>query len=137
MTSHWAMRFYERHHGYQPGAEGPDTYDCWGLVRAVEREHYGRELPVVPVEVYEGGRGTHAVIRGILESHGWHCAAAPRDGDGVVMRRPTGDLHVGVWLEIDGGRVLHCIEGAGVVVSTPLQLYAASFGALEYYTPSA
>lgn len=129
MSEHWAAQYYRRHHPYVEGGEGPDGYNCWGLVRHIQRAHYGRELPAVAHDI----EVPRALVREVL--CGWRRAERPSDGDGVIMRRPTEDLHVGVWLDLDGGRVIHCIEGAGVVLSTLLHLYLAGFGRIEYYTP--
>ncbi len=54
----------------------------------------------------------------------WQPVAAYRDGDGVMMRTARYPIHVGVWLEADGGRVLHCAAGSGVVCQSRRDLAA-------------
>lgn len=70
---------------------------------------------------------------------------------GYGLKGPAGDLrksvadrmslaaharhpsHVGVWVDVDGGGVLHCINGAGVVFQPIKALKAGGWGHLEFY----
>jgi hypothetical protein len=45
----------------------------------------------------------------------WQRVSAPKHGDAVLMRQSRYPVHVGVWLDIDGGGVLHCTQSVGVV----------------------
>lgn len=38
---------------WQSGGNGPESYDCWGLVRAVYRDIAGIELPLVDVDAHD------------------------------------------------------------------------------------
>ena len=53
----------------------------------------------------------------------------PQHGDIVVIRRP---YHVGVWLDIDGGGVLHAIHGACVIWTPDASWRTSGFGRREY-----
>ncbi|MDF4024139.1 NlpC/P60 family protein [Luteibacter sp. PPL201] len=99
---------------YLAGAGGPEAYDCRGLVRAVLRDHFGRNVPVLPV-----GGDLSALWAASVASGEWETVNAPCPGDAVVMRGGD-DPHVGVYLEPGRPGILHAFEGAGQVVWTPM-----------------
>ena len=99
------------------GARGPDAYDCWGLFLAVQRQHFGRELPEIPVDALD----LRAVLDAFTahpERQRWQPVSAAEEGDAVLMRQARDPVHIGVWLDIDGGGVLHAVRHAGVVFQT-------------------
>lgn len=102
---------------YEAGADGPESYDCEGLVRVVWREVFGRVLP---------GRSDVALVR-----RAWRVLEQPVDGAVVMMRLE--EQHVGVWLA-EGG-VLHALERVGVVFDNPTSLRVRGFGDPRYYVP--
>lgn len=79
---------------YQPGAEGPTSFDCFGLTRYVQRLFFGRELP----------------LDRAADRARWARVDMPLDGD-IVLMGSSGDQHIGTFLE--GGVVLHAVEPAG------------------------
>lgn len=99
------------------GGRGPHEFDCWGLFLHVQRTCFGRELPEIPVDA----TNLRAVLKGFQshpERERWTPVAHSHDrvdGDAVLMRQSRYPVHVGVWLGADGGGVLHCMQGAGVV----------------------
>ena len=99
------------------GARGPAAYDCWGLFLAVQRDHFGRELPEIPVDALD----LRAVLDAFTahpERQRWQTVSQPQEGDAVLMRQSRYPVHIGVWLDIDGGGVLHAVRHAGVVFQT-------------------
>jgi len=113
MTAHWAMQYLGR--PWVSGGQGPHDFDCWGLVRWVQREHFGRELPLVVVDATCKAE-ILAAFDGHAEYARWQLVEKPAEGDCVVtMTAPDEPSHVGVYLEIDGGRILQCVTGSGVV----------------------
>lgn len=99
------------------GARGPQAYDCWGLFLAVQREHFHRELPEIPVDAQD----LRAVLDAFTthpERQRWLGVCLPESGDAVLMRQSRYPVHIGVWLDIDGGGVLHAVRHAGVVFQT-------------------
>lgn len=95
---------------YRLGAEGPDAYDCRGLVRAVMRSHFGVLLPELLTD-------PASVLTEQVSSGAWSQMANPVHGDGVIMRDGN-DPQVGIYLEAPAPGVLHAWEGAGQVVWT-------------------
>ena len=112
------------------GAEGPDQFNCWGLVRYVQREHYGIEVRAVSVDDVSHS----AVLREFRhndERSNWLPVDIPQDGDLVEMGSARQPHHIGVWLDVDHGGVLHCIEGHGVAFQSLAQLKLHGWGALH------
>ena len=77
------------------GARGPESYDCWGLFLAVQRDHFGRELPEIPVDALD--------LRAVLEAF----IAHPERQRWQPVPQPE-----------EGGGVLHAVRHAGVVFQT-------------------
>lgn len=129
--THWAEDYMLRCR-WVSGGNGPRDFNCWGFVRHVQREHYGREIPAVDVE-----RLSLPCLRRIVETAVigvWQRVEIPQDGDIVLMPR-TGELHVGTWISAGGGRVLHCARGFGVVAQTPKAVAVDGWPRLEYWRP--
>ena len=115
---------------YERGAQGPDRYDCGGLVREVQTRHMGIPMPEVIAPDYDDGLAMVGLIRTQAEAQGWQAVSAPpKHGDIVVIRRP---YHVGVWLDIDGGGVLHATRAAGVIWTPDAAWSVSGFGRREY-----
>lgn len=110
------------------GARGPDAFDCWGLLRYVQAAHFGRALPDLP----EFGAVARDLYQARMTSRAWESIAVPEHGAGVLMR--DGDApHVGVWLDCEGGGVLHAMERVGVVWTPRQSLRLIGFSRLKYY----
>lgn len=91
---------------YRKGARGPKEYDCWGLVRAVRHEVYGRALlpsldDVTPGDMRSTTKGARKIHAGI-EAYDVGLRAA------AVAQAYMGRLcvHVGVVVEIDGKHMI-------------------------------
>lgn len=130
---HWANRYIGL--PWENGAQGPEAYDCWGLVRAVYRLHYGIDLPVLDVDAMD----VRAVMRRIgSETRGdrWTEVQVPGDGDVVALRQARNPSHCGVWIESPSHGIsglLHAVRGAGVVFSSLAHLRIAGWAGLRYY----
>jgi cell wall-associated NlpC family hydrolase len=94
---------------WEAGARGPDAFDCWGLLLAVRAAHFGGGVPDTAF-----GDAARELYTEKMRSGSWEVVPTPTHGDGVLMRE--GDQpHVGIYLDIDGGGILHCEQGRGVV----------------------
>ena len=100
--------------------DGPERFHCWAFVRHVQALHYGRLLPAIPnpLDLLAQARAFQAHP----ERARWARVELPGDGDCVLMRRSRMSVHVGVWIAIDGGGVLHCAQTSGVVFQRPAAL---------------
>lgn len=104
--THWAAKYVGL--PWESGARGPLAYDCWGLVWAIQREVFGRELPCYPVTPTpvavdpEFLRKVQSIREGLAD---WVLTPQPsRDGDIIMM---NSGLHSGVYTSSDGGLVIH------------------------------
>ncbi len=121
--SDWADQFLGC--AYRLGAQGPDEYDCWGLVRAAVRARHGIEIPAARTAQVPGWR-----LRADTERDA--------DGDVIEMRGPMG-RHVGMLVREGWYRtVLHAHGGVdasgqpwGEVAKVPL----ARLAELGYWMP--
>lgn len=114
---------------WKEGAMGPDAFNCWGLLRHIQLKYFGILLPEIIV-------GDTVACREMYEekvnNHEWVPVDIPRHGDGVLLR--GGNLpHVGVYLDLDGGGILHSMEEVGVIFTHPRSLPALAFGRVTYY----
>jgi cell wall-associated NlpC family hydrolase len=110
------------------GARGPDSFDCWGLLSWVQREHFGVFLP----ERSTDAAAMRAIYHDELDAGRWRIIQRPFHGCGVLLR--AGDRpHVGVYLRLDGGGVLHAMEGVGVTYTLRSQLRAMGYPRATWY----
>lgn len=116
------------------GAMGPESYSCLGLVRACEREVFGRDVPVVNVDE----ESPRAIVNAVM-SHPirqlWRQYPAPLHGDLVEMARHDQGSHVGVFLNIDRGGILHCVQVGGVRFDALQTLPALGWHSFRYWRP--
>jgi hypothetical protein len=45
-------------------------------------------------------------------------------------------MHIGTWLDVDGGGVLHCTRGIGVIFTHDAAWRLSGFGRREYFRRS-
>jgi len=99
-VSHWSAPYI--------GREWAVDFNCWGMVRLVQHQVFGRDMPA-----YEPNTGLDE-LRTVVEASGWQhveWAHLPQDGDCLTMIGPDG-LHIGVVALIDGRAcVLHNLGG--------------------------
>lgn len=126
---HWSAAYLGR-----PWVSG--EHDCWGFFRAVQRERFGRAIPAVAVDAESAAACVEAIATLQAPRAGWRPLAdgeTPADGDAVLLARHQAPAHVGVWIEADGGGVLHCQRGAGVVFLARRALARAGWGRIECF----
>lgn len=115
----------------EPPNRVPYEMDCQDLVRFIERECFGREVLglVVP-----SSRTSELVrfIRDHPDRLRWRISERPEHGGIVEMSHNVEAHHVGVWLDIDGGGILHAFIG-GVAFQRPLELQAAGWRRIIYH----
>ena len=109
---HWATTYLGK--PWRVASSGPDAFDCWGLVVDIQRRLDGRELELIHTNP-DNLRHLIRTIRDHPIRQQWQPVATPREGDIALMRQSRHPVHVGVWLEVDGGGILHCAQACGVV----------------------
>lgn len=128
--SHWAEAYIGK--PWVLGGQGPDAYDCGGLVRAIARERFGLEIPEVTL-ASDAPREYIRAIRVFVESDEWRHITEPAEGDGVTLSHSRHPHHVGVWVDVDHGGVLHALEGIGVVFTDMTALRRNGWSRIEFY----
>lgn len=113
-NNHWVMNYFGK--PWVSGAQGPDAYDCFALVRAVQRDVFGIDMPIIMVDALNAD-----VVKKTFSdtSHyaTWRQVDVPQEGDCVITKSsPDSPEHVGIWVDIDDGRILQCVFGSGVVL---------------------
>jgi len=111
------------------GADGPCAYDCMSFARMIQGKHFGVQLDRIMIADYDDGLGLLALLNSCGERAHWAPVQAPQHGDVVVARRP---FHIGVWLDVDGGGVLHCLRGAGVIFTRDAAWATSGIGRKTY-----
>lgn len=131
--THWALDYLGK--PWVNGAQGPEAYDCWGLVRAVYLRRRGIALPVVEVDAHRPLAVTRAFADPVLHG-GWievDARGALRELDAIEMSFSRRPHHVGLWVDVDGGGVLAAVEGAGVVFQRRASLAVHGWRILSVY----
>jgi hypothetical protein len=123
--SHWAACEIG-----QPWVAG--SSDCWSFARRIWVERFGWDVPPVPVDPRDP-RESRRALAGPPEDQGWVQVIKPAEGDAVLMARGAYPAHVGIWIEPDQGGVLHSIEVAGVVFTTPDRLAGLGYRIIGFY----
>ena len=129
--THWAFSYIGK--PWKSSCDGPEAFNCWGLVLDVYRRFYGKTLEIIPVPE----NNLKALIK-TVEAHPerqrWEATSIPKEGDVALMRQSRYPTHVGLWVEVDGGGILHCIQGAGVVFQSLQALELIGWKVEAYYT---
>ncbi len=119
------MNWWGRYVGvpFEDGGRGPDSYDCWGLVRAVYANELGIDLPSYgEISAREMARVARMMKVGADEER-WRPVERPRALDVVLMRHPRASrvAHVGVMIDHD--RLMH-VEAATNVAIVPVSHFS-------------
>ena len=110
--NHWANNYIGKK--YEVGARGPDTFDCWGLVRDVYEKVYGISLPEW-IGLHSENTIDFPITRAIREE--WVAELKPFEGCVAAMSARVAFHHVGIYMGQD--RILHAASNiGGVFVNT-------------------
>ena len=115
---------------WEPGAQGPDSYDCMAFFKFIQKEHFGICVPQIIAPDYNDGEALADMFSTDPERKKWVKVPKPFHGCGTLVHRP---LHIGVWLNIDGGGVLHCSRGIGVIFTQDSSWHMSGYGRKEYF----
>lgn len=127
---HWAFSYLGT--PWVSGGDGSAGYDCYTFMRHIQFAHFGIDMPVIDTSA-DDYRAVVGAMRQHDEKSNWIHVQDPEEGDCVLMAHAKYPSHAGVYLAADGGGVLHCVRGEGVVFSSCHALYKAGWGRLEYY----
>lgn len=103
---------------YKLGYEGPDYYDCWGLAKHIQSVMFGRHMPSIKTPP-EKVAGLVKFVKTHEARKQWTLAKSyPKHGQLVEMSTNELPFHIGVYLNIDGGGIIHSHENCGVCFDT-------------------
>ena len=112
------------------GCQGPDAYDCMGFFRKIQADHFNIDVPQIIAPDYMDPTVLVDLFNKHTERTNWVRMDKPRHGCAVIVHRP---MHIGVWLDIDGGGVLHCVKGIGVIFTHNSSWAVSGFGRREFF----
>lgn len=130
MQLHWAYKYIGK--PWVSGMQGPDNFDCWGFFRFVQLSEYNLDVPFIDANA-DNFKNVANNFKNSKERQNWEQVSAPKDGDAVLMAHCKYPSHVGIWLEVDGGGVIHCVRGEGVVFSNMTALRNSGWSKIGFY----
>jgi cell wall-associated NlpC family hydrolase len=107
-------------------------HDCWAFVRRVWREQFHIEVPPVDVDACSRMACARAFDHHD-EKANWSQILKPNEGDAALIGKSARASHVGMYVDANGGAILHCVQGFGVVCQDVPSLKAAGWHVLGYY----
>jgi len=128
---HWANQYIGL--PWSEGAEGPDAFDCYGLFRVVQRNYFGIDMPPFGEVNRENLLSVIRAIRRNPENRLWEKIGAPEEGCLVKMAKADTPDHLGIWIDVDGGGVLHSTRAHGVCFDDLLNLTTMGWRGITYY----
>lgn len=114
---------------YAADGKGPDNFNCWGLIYDVRKHYFPVALPIIPIGDEETCRD---IFEAKVQSKHWMEVTEPQHGDCALLRGGRSP-HVGIYLNIDGGGILHSLEGVGVIFTYTSKLRASGYSRIKYY----
>ena len=115
---------------WEAGAQGPESFDCMAFFRHVQEKNFGIEVPTIIAPDYDDANILVDLMINHPERQKWLKIPTPEHGCAVIVHKP---MHIGVWLDIDGGGVLHCVRGVGVIFTSNGSWSVSGFGRREYF----
>lgn len=123
--SHWAEQYIGA-----PWIAG--EHDCWAFARRVWREQFALDVPPVDVDACNRLACSRA-FEGHDEKTHWQPILKPNEGDAALIGKSSRASHVGLYADVNGGAILHCVQGHGVVCQDITSLKLAGWRVLGYY----
>jgi len=115
---------------WKAGAQGPDAFDCMAFFKHLQREQFGLDVPAILAPDYSDQHAIADLFSAHPERQKWTRIPQPKHGCAVIIHRP---LHIGTWISVDGGGVLHCVAGIGVIFTHDAAWQVSGFGRKEYF----
>jgi hypothetical protein len=118
---HWMYEYFDRDWTYE--------YDCFAHFAEVQKDHFNvnelHTLQHIPEVLNYGAALDYVKTHDEVEAM-WQKVDTPKHGDAIVFGGGTMKFHIGTYLEIDAGGVLHCEFGRGVMF-TPMVTFRQRF----------
>lgn len=121
---HWASQFI--------GKTEAEVNHCWGLLRMAYQLRFGISLPELPNVASDTVRAINATINGEICKE-WEEVESPFDGCAVGMSQSEALHHVGIYIDADGGKIVHCWGGSNVIADSLKSLKIRGFKIIKFY----
>jgi cell wall-associated NlpC family hydrolase len=115
------------------GQKFTEEHNCYYWYREILKDIYGIQMPPLA--------GNHTVfsaarlIRDLPELFGGRKTDKPQPGDCVFLTLGHRPHHIGIYVIVDGKpKVLHAVEGSGIVLSDMSSLRINGWRISEYWT---
>ena len=131
---HWAAQYVGKKH--EIGGRGPDVFDCWGLLWWIYKHQFHIDVPTLPGVSSGSALSIHREMCKHIRHVDWYLIHQPEDGCAVAMSQSHAYHHVGIYLEADGGKILHCWDNNNVVADTLRQLKLKGLKTIHFYKHS-
>lgn len=112
-------------------ATGPDAYDCRGVLCKAFWHIHGVVFDRHSSVPINNAHRFHEAVQQEAATGCWQRLVAPEHGCIVLLGSGLKPHHVGVWLDINGGRLLHSTEQGGVHLAGYAQL--KQYYLIEYW----
>ncbi len=119
---------------WAPVPDPPRSFSCGELVRHLFRERLGIDMPAI----LANAGVLRECIADIATPARYGLAplpagASPQEFDVAYMVQATRQNHVGLAVDSpDGLLILHCVQGAGVVLNSPAELLGVGFRRIDW-----
>jgi hypothetical protein len=117
----------------------PNGLHCWQLVRLCQEEVFGRTLPAVLA--HPGSKRELIKMMAKRDQNADWCEIREAQHGAVVFLTRNGHgpsraaCHSGVWLDIDGGGILHTDDPHGVTFESMIELQLRNWADISFYVP--
>ncbi|BBB29382.1 NlpC/P60 family protein [Neptunomonas japonica] len=111
--------------------EGVEAWDCWGVVVHAFYQLHGVALDRHLDIPTKSPRSFVRVVAQEITSGHWRQISHQKHGCVVLLATATRFHHIGIWLDINGGRLLHSTEGVGVALDSSAHL--SNYNLVEYW----
>jgi cell wall-associated NlpC family hydrolase len=130
------MTWWEAHVGkpWEAVPRPPDSFNCGELVRHVFRERLGLGLAGITADAASLSESVRAFVPALFGLRPLAGGERPREFDCAFMARARYSDHCGIAVGTgDGLLVMHCVQGCGVVIESPLEVLGRGFARLEWF----
>jgi len=104
-------------------AYGPDSFDCWGFVYHIFKTVKGIEIERYQYVDPHNRKNVANAFCDNVNVVTWEKLEKPLEFSVVLLGRSKYPTHCGIYLNVDGGVIVHCSERGGVTVVSLNNLY--------------
>lgn len=117
----------------------PQKLHCWELVKRCQKAVFDRDLPTILVKP-DDMRELIGMMDLRKTYQGWEEVDEPQHGAVVFMTKGGHEVersacHAGVYLDVDGGGILHTDEDHGVVFESLPAIKTRNWGDFSFHVP--